>query len=441
LSRQTWWKPPIYASSQVFLIVRKIYFITIFLIFSEARVASEAVDVKFGAGILLWGYGKNFILEANPEIKMDFTLSESRLYLNFGIPFFFGFIFNTDTKGNKQFQGLAPYFNGFSFADYHGYTWPKVLSSPAYLITYIKNISWETKDVQFSLTGETPNSGMKLQNIVWYNPFFDAQTGIINRYIFFKGHNAEFISSSLTNPSILYANYTLVPFKKAPTEFLKNFQIVPAFWIDVRNINIFSGGGALDFVTGSLSESKLFQIKLLTDAHFFRSNYIVNENLSSRMDIGALLQFKLLGFGLEYIYKSKHHPYVPFLSPLYGGRNPDYYSAIGKNHGLLLKLVPGIDSRVNFSLDTEIYPENPLTVSLKAQMRLNMERGTLNLAYIHENIVSLKDFANQKTADTFLEFDFKYYIIPDIYLIEWRHVLNFNNTSDMKTLLSFMAYF
>lgn len=411
---------------------------------TKRALPSEKFQLTLGVGASLWGFDSHYIIELNPEFDFKIPLTQGLLTFDITLPVFMAMIYEKDANQNDVFQGIQAYFRGFSSKDYGTTVWPEMVSPAAYLVTYIKEVSWKTDNLLLAITPDTPDINPGLQNILWYNPFFDGNTGILNRYPQFQftsGKNVGAVySSSLTNPSLLFSYYRFFPFLNISDEFIRGWSFTPSLWTDLGVVKNPDFGAALETSTGGIGND-FVRLKFSTDGHLFSSRNIP-AGLLYRIGAGGSLQFRPVGFYAGYINKSTRHPFGPYLSPLYVGRGQNDYQAYSKNHGILVGLLPGIDSTVNFGLDAEIYPDNPMNFSIKGQLRVKWEKSSFGLAYIHEDIVDLKDFLEHRADNSaFIEFHLQYYLLPDTLFIEWRHVVSFRDYSSVKTLVSLMAYF
>lgn len=397
----------------------------------------------------MWGFNTNYNLMLQASLKIDAPLKNGRFFIHLELPLFIGLIIqNPDTT--KDFKGIALYLNGITFPQYYSFTWPKILSPVKYALTYLNTLSWEGENLSFIYSPKTPQMDADLENIIWYNPFYDTSTALVNRYVSFRFFDGTLQTSSLTEPSLFFLSYGIKPFSKSTPAFLSQSKISPLIWGDLKNTSQPSFGGGLDLASGPIG-GDTFQVRLNVDGHVFAAKAISGENVSYRVVAGPSFLLIPLGLYVAYINKSSYHPYGPFLSPLVHGRTESYYSGIKNKQGILIRVVPGIAKeiarKVDFSVDTELYPGaqgasgGPLVFSLKAQIRWHIKRGFLNFAYIHENISNLSQFLDHKNNDAFIEFDLQYYLISDLLRIEWRHVLSFNNTADLKTRFTLTGNF
>ncbi|MDH4261771.1 MAG: hypothetical protein OEV78_01865 [Spirochaetia bacterium] len=407
---------------------------------------SKKPEITFGAGAALWAYDSTYIMELNPEFKFKIPLEKSQFSFDLILPVFIAMVYEKkDNIQNDVFKGFHAYFRGFSSTDYGSTLWPEIVSSPIFLITYIKKATWSNDHLLVLISPDKPQIIEPIKNILWYNPFFDVNTGILNRYLQFTfttgKNNGAVYTSSLTNPTLFFTYYNFFPFLNFSGDFLQQWSFTPSLWTDLGVIKNPDAGVGFETSTGGVG-NEFIRLNFLTDAHFFSSRNIVSEKLSYRFDVGSSLLLRPFGVYAGYIYKSAHHPYGPYLSPLYVSRSQNDYTSFSKNNGILLKILPGMDSIFNFGLDTEIYPANPMTISLKGLLGVKWEKNSIDLAYIHEDISGINDFLdNRKDSSSFIEFHLQYYIVPETLLLEWRHVVNFRDHSAIKTLVSLMAYF
>ncbi|MDH4201106.1 MAG: hypothetical protein OEV66_12115, partial [Spirochaetia bacterium] len=359
-------------------------------------------------------------------------------------PMFMALLTEKDSANNNVIKGAHMYFRGFSSPDYGTTVWPQIVSPAIFLVTYIQRASWKNDEIHLSLSPDTPQVNPSLQNIVWYNPFFDVNTGLLNRYAQFTWNSkigqGGVISSSLTNPSMFFSYLELRPFSESRGDFARNWTLTPSLWTNVKRPKNPDLGAGLETRTGGIG-NEFMQLKFLADAHVFSSKTITSEPLSYRFDTGTSFQLRTFGLYAGYIYKSNYHPYGPFLSPLYVSRSENDFPSTIKNHGILAKIIPGINSLFDFGLDTEIYPELPLNYSLRARLGIKWEKNFFNFAFIQENLTYFQDLLDRVPKDRFIELHFHYYLLPDTFLIEWRHVVSLRDTMSVKSFFSLMAYF
>jgi len=416
---------------------------------ASAREPSPAKpDISFAVSGSLWGYNNAYIMEFGPDIIFEIPLEKSLVRFDITLPVFVGLVYESSGE-TTTFKGLRGYFRGFASSNYGTTVWPRIVSPGIYMATWLKSASWQGGDMRLAITPETPDIDFAGGNALWYNPFFDARTGILNRYVEFslgeENNYAGVNASSLTDPRLLFAYYKVFPLKKMPVDFFKGWSVTPALWTDLGNLSKPDFGAAVETSTGGFGNS-FFRLSLSAQGHVFSTRNILDESLSYRVDAGLTGQFRPFGIYVGYLGKSPRHPFGPYLSPLYVGRGPGDYQENTKNRGILVRLKPGLEGDERrgggFAVDTEIYPDNPMTFSIKGQLRATWQESSLGVAYIHEDISGLADFlANRADRNSFIEFHLQYYLLPETFRIEWRHVVSFYDSSTLKTIVSLSAFF
>jgi hypothetical protein len=221
--------------------------------------------------------------------------------------------------------------------------------------------------------------------------------------------------------------------------FWDGFVVYPLAWVNIKEVNNPDYGGGMVVKTGRWGNED-FAARFQVDSHILQLN-AGPESVSYRLNSQVDFLFKPVGFSTGYVYKSSYHPFGPFLSPLFVSRQTSDYSSFSKNHGISLGIIPGIDEDFYFSLITEIYPENNVSFSLRAQIGYKWDKSSVQFGYIHENMENSEDFLEHQKNNTFVEFDFSWYLIPGRFLITFKEVLCFDQEGMQKTIFSITSVF
>jgi hypothetical protein len=417
---------------------RLLTFFQIFLVYFLVVVSLQA-KTSFQFKSSLWAYEDNYIIQFEPSWLWEIETKPGIFKLEIGIPVFFG-LTNYSTTSDT-YDALDFYLPGFESTNYHSETWPRVLSDPLYLLTYLNTLEWSSDNFKASYSGDINTLNKTPSSIIWFNPFLDSKTGMLNRYVTFQYFSGSFYTSSLTDPGLFYTDYEII-LGGAPrnlNSFWDGFVVYPLAWVNIKEVNNPDYGGGMVVKTGRWGNED-FAARFQVDSHILQLN-AGPESVSYRLNSQVDFLFKPVGFSTGYVYKSSYHPFGPFLSPLFVSRQTSDYSSFSKNHGISLGIIPGIDEDFYFSLITEIYPENNVSFSLRAQIGYKWDKSSVQFGYIHENMENSEDFLEHQKNNTFVEFDFSWYLIPGRFLITFKEVLCFDQEGMQKTIFSITSVF
>ncbi len=366
--------------------------------------------ITFKAGFGLWQEHTHYINTIKFGLRQDFKYLSYELEVPIFIPFDHSiFTFGVFNEEN------SPAF--------------KNLANISYISNFIKEISYQNKNIKIGLMKKTPH----FQNIqIWGNPLLNNNTPFIGSNFYINTNYINFYTSALPDPSIMLINTHSRPFSNSKKYiWLNTLNIELSSYLDTYlDLNFPPHWGAgIDLQTTYWQHQK-HSLGLI--------GAISYANTLLRSTLLLFYGFGDLEIGLGSIIQDQNHLNSPPLSPLY----PILREKIATRHSNNSYITGGsffLNWEANnthfFNFYFDLYKRNILITSYRINYYFRFKNIYWGISHIRNSIESFKNFINFKTATSFFGSELKVKLIHNFFEIGWESYLSSDEDFIVKSRL------